>query len=711
MIKKSIVLVFILTICQYVYSQDYPDSIFQDSITKKTFKLEEVTVSSTKELHKLKELPSSVSLISETKIEDNRIQSIKDLSSFIPNLFMPDYGSRLTSPIYIRGIGSKINSPSVGLYVDGVPYFEKACFDFDFTEIKSIEVLRGPQGTLYGRNTMGGIINIFTKSPENYTGSSLTVDIGEYGYKRFGASTYNKINDAISYSFSANYNHKGGFHFNEGTNEYADKMDSYNAATKVIVKHNKNFKTSFNINYQGSKQAGYPYGLYDKNTGEIADVNYDKYSSYDRDMISASIFNEYKTDNVILKSSTSYNYYDSRQEIDQDFSPVDLYFVNHNEYQNMLSQEFTVKSDNKRKYKWIVGAFGFYQSRLSVSDVEYGMPAIMGMIKRDPSLKGTTSYTYDKSYDIPTIGAALFHQSTLDLGKFALTAGIRFDYEHSELDYSYFTNINNVSRNMDNKSGKLEYIEIMPKVSTKYNINDNNFLYATVAKGYKAGGFNLSFEVLEHMSFDPEYSWNYEAGIKTSLLNKHLFINLAAFYINWENQQISQTVPSGRGRIQVNAGESESKGFEFESKAIIIDKLEINASYGYTHAKFIEYTDPKKDADYSGKYIPYIPKQTISIGMNYKQDINSKMLDAIKFNAMYKGFDEHYWDIENKVKQPYYFTIDSKISFIKNNFTFDIWGKNITNTEYMAYHFSSMGKDFAQTGKPSQVGVSLKYTF
>ena len=94
---------------------------------------------------------------------------------------MPDYGSKLTSPVYIRGIGSRINSPSVGIYVDDVPYFEKAAFDFDFFDIDRVEVLRGPQGTLYGRNTMGGIINVFTKSPLTEKGSKIKLSAGNYG--------------------------------------------------------------------------------------------------------------------------------------------------------------------------------------------------------------------------------------------------------------------------------------------------------------------------------------------------------------------------------------------------------------------------------------------------------------------------------------------------------------------------------------------------
>ena len=126
----------------------------QDTTKVRQIDLNEVVVRSFKQNRDLRLEPLSASSVTGTAIQNKNITSIKEFSSFIPNLFMPDYGSKLTSPVYIRGVGSKINAPSVGLYVDGIPYFEKSAFDFDFAEIDSVEVLRGPQGTLYGRNTM-----------------------------------------------------------------------------------------------------------------------------------------------------------------------------------------------------------------------------------------------------------------------------------------------------------------------------------------------------------------------------------------------------------------------------------------------------------------------------------------------------------------------------------------------------------------------------
>ena len=137
--------------------------------TLKIVDVEEVLIiAAPKENRKLRELPNAVTLLSQQDMQAAQVNSIKNLTALVPNIFIPDYGSRLTSAVYIRGIGSRINTPSVGLYVDNIPYIDKSAFDFNYSDIERIDVLRGPQGTLYGRNAMGGLIKVHTKSPFSY---------------------------------------------------------------------------------------------------------------------------------------------------------------------------------------------------------------------------------------------------------------------------------------------------------------------------------------------------------------------------------------------------------------------------------------------------------------------------------------------------------------------------------------------------------------
>lgn len=147
--------------------------------TTKVIDIEEVVViASPKETGKLRELPNAVSLISQKDMQINQITTLKNVSALVPNFFMPDYGSKLLPQFYIRGIGSRINTPAVGLYVDNIPYIDKSAFDFNFYDIERIDILRGPQGTLYGRNTMGGLIKVHTRSPFSYQGTDVKLSYG-----------------------------------------------------------------------------------------------------------------------------------------------------------------------------------------------------------------------------------------------------------------------------------------------------------------------------------------------------------------------------------------------------------------------------------------------------------------------------------------------------------------------------------------------------
>src|SRR6056297_1923464 len=188
--------------------------IMTDSTEVPELNISEVQIMASKNNLGLKQMPTSVTLLNSMILDQTDVRSLTDISAIAPGFFMPDYGSKLTSPVYIRGIGSRINAPSVGLYVDQVPYFEKAAFNFDFFDIERIEILRGPQGTLYGRNTMGGIVNIRTKSPFQHQGTDFRISAGTYNAYQISANHYNDINHKLGYSLSANYINHGGYYDN-----------------------------------------------------------------------------------------------------------------------------------------------------------------------------------------------------------------------------------------------------------------------------------------------------------------------------------------------------------------------------------------------------------------------------------------------------------------------------------------------------------------
>jgi iron complex outermembrane recepter protein len=680
MIKIAASIGILLTFFQFSL-----EAIELDSTSLTAPVLNEIIVSSSKNERRLNDIATSVSLISTSEIKKWNLTSIKDISAAVPNLFFPDYGSKLTSPVYIRGIGSKINAPSIGLYVDGIPYFEKSVFDFEFNDVERIEVLRGPQGTLYGRNTMGGIIQIFTKNPLQNKGGKISITGGNYGKREVSASYYGKILPTLGYSVAGKYNHLDGYFTNLHTGKTADKLDAWNGIGKLIWSASNSLNFSVNLQYDQLNQNGYPYARIDS-SGTIGAVNYDSVSSYKRNLFSGAFVINKSFDNVLLKSVTSLQTLSDLQSIDQDFSVLPTYFVTQEQTQRLLTEEFVVRSEKDQKYEWLFGLFAFDQTAVNHLKVN----------------------TILKDYNTPSQGWALFHQSTLKdvlLPGLSLTAGVRFDYEKGSQDYLYRKPVSGILKTITDTLTRIESTQWSPMVSAQYRFNASNMIYTSLTKGYKTGGFNTSFVTQAETTFEPEYSWNYEIGSKYGFFNNRLAGEFALFYTDWKNQQISQPVLSGVGSMLRNAGQSYSAGFEFALQATITNQWNANLCYGFTKAKFIDYTSGT--SNYSNNYIPYIPRHTLMVGSDYTLPLSGLYFEKAIVSCQYIETGTLFWNDANTASQTTYGTVNGKISLVQKHFMFDLWVKNAAATDYAAFYFEMSSKPYGQKGKPRTLGATL----
>src|SRR5690625_1242322 len=243
------------------YSQDMvgsPDSDLQDSL--KVYYLDQVVVnSSIKETNLLKNLPTSVSILSPRQIQNNRLESLPELSGYIPNFFIPSYGSKVSTPVYIRGIGARNGPQTVSMYVDNVPSFNTSTFDFEFQDIQRVEVLRGAQGTLYGRNAIGGIVNVYTLSPLRQQGMNVEVGGGNYGQFSAKAATYNKLNNNLGLSVAGYYKKEDGYFTNDVTGEKADDFESAGARVKFEWLINSRLTAKLFSHFEFVSQNAFPY--------------------------------------------------------------------------------------------------------------------------------------------------------------------------------------------------------------------------------------------------------------------------------------------------------------------------------------------------------------------------------------------------------------------------------------------------------------------
>ena len=668
-----------------------------DSTVFKTVGLSEVTVV---EFKKTKEnlATNSVSIVDSGFVNRHELQSITELTAVVPNFYMPEYGSKQNTPVYIRGVGAKTKGSAVGFYVDGIPHFENSSFDVDMSNIASVTVFRGPQGTLYGRNAIGGIINVTTVSPLTYQGTQLKLGYGSHNDALFQFSHYNKLGSKMGYSVAGGYHYNDGFYRNIFTNRYVDQLkDAYGRVALVWLLDNKWFlRVNSMLDY--SNQGGYPYGKYNRLTGETEPINYNRYSSYRRLLSTSGLNISYAGENISFSSQTAFQYIRDRQGIDQDFTSNDTYFVKNRLKQTMLSQEFILKSNNSSRYQWLWGAFAMTQHINNTVETQY--------ITKDNA--------FPTHYRIPVNALAIYHQSTIKLfSGFSFIAGLRWDYENSTLNYlreTYQLSTDGARTEVKNVNSSLHFNQITPKFALQYqNERNNNSYYFSVTRGYKAGGFNQTFQKEEETSFGPEYNWNYELGGKVHLLKDKLYAEAALYYIDWRQQQVNQTVP-GVGNVIHNAGHSSSKGFELALNSSPLKNLSIALSYGYTYAKFIEYQKSAK-LNYSGNMLPMVPRNTLSCSASYAlYPSSTSFIDKIVLTAGLTGIGKIYWAEDNEVAQNFYALLNAKISITSGIFTWECWGKNITDTHYNTYCFKSSA-DYAQVGKPAYFGTSLLVKF
>lgn len=697
--KYSILLLLMLHVC-YTNNLSAEDNLIPKDSIRMSYVGDEVVIEAFKSNKNLSQLPISATLLSDQIIKERNITNIKEINAFVPNLFIPDYGSKMTSPAYIRGIGSRINAPSVGLYVDGVPYFDRSTFDIDMTDIERVEVLRGPQGTIYGRNTMGGIINVYTKSPYKYKETNLHVGGGNYDRYELGASHYGNVNNTLGYSLSGNILHTGGFFTNKYTDKKADPMDAATGRMRLSWKVSPQLYMHLTSAYEYSDQGGYPYGIYNPENNTVGQVNYNEPSSYRRNMSTNGLNVEYTTENFKVGSMSSFQFYDGRQLIDQDFTEKDLYFVDFYQNQKMFSEEINIKSTTKSNYQWQFGTFGFHQSYDTDYNIDYRSTGVN-------SIQNATN---------PSKGLAFYHQSIINnllTEGLSLTLGLRYDWEETRMHtvINDHKPDNTITETMDVRD-RANYSQWTPKAALQYTFTDNNIVYFSATKGFKAGGFNTTVEDEADRSFKSENSWSYELGTKANFFDRLLQTELSLFHINWNDQQVSQTQPSGRGFLIRNAGKSVSKGFEVTTQINPLEVLNFQVTYGYTHATFKEYMyDLIKEIDYSGHYLAMVPRHTFSTAANYTIHVKSGFLQKIILNAQYTGLGKLYWNEDNKASQPFYGISNARTSFVMNNVSLDLWSKNIGSKEYISYYFNSMGNTFAQAGKPFTCGVDFRWKF
>lgn len=742
--------------------------------TSRVVDLDEVViVSQPKETARLRQQPLSSSAFGAQEMQQLQVTSLGQLSDYVPSFVMPQYGSRLTSSMYIRGIGSRLNNSAVGIYYDHIPLMSKSAFNTHFYMLDRVDVLRGPQGTLYGGNSEGGIVRIYSKNPMAYQGTDISLGLGMgagYGRKAEVAH-YHRPSDCLAFTVAGFYNSHDGFFLNQNLNKKNDAIDEAGAKARLIWRPSSRLTFDLTTDYQFTLQNGFPYGAYDADRDETALPSTTFMNTYRRQMVNTGLTLSYNFENYLLTSTTSHQYLWDRMMMDQDYVVADYLSLQQKQKMNGVTQEVVLRSANVcSRWQHATGLFGSHQWLTTDAPVGFGqdmtamLDAMMARIMPATHTMTFSNYHVPGHFRTPQTIAALYHESSLRLAD-RLTATLGLRYEHHEIKNDYRTTaLADITMTIQipgrpapmvmqipyeshyQSEVKKTSNQLLPKFALTYSLSPlTSNLYVSVSKGYLAGGYNFQgFSDIFQMemrslgaafprdgkvvhdeadqaqrdrqiSYDAETTWNYEAGTHLNLFDHKVKADVALFYTQIRNQQISRMSPDyGFGRIVDNAGRSYSCGLETALRGSAFDNhLAWAATYSFTHAKFKDYDDydsARQPVSYKGNYVPFIPLHQFSATADYRFDIADPVLRSITLGANVKGQGKTYWEADNAMSQDFYATLGAHLTFSLNKVDVDFWARNLTNTKYNIFLVNSQmtQQSFAQPGQPLHAGLDLR---
>jgi len=775
--KKIVITSLCLLSATMVVADNVKEASFESvNDTSRVIDLDEVVVvAQPKEGLFLRQQPMSSSAFGMQDMQTLQVKSLGQLSDYVPSFVMPQYGSRLTSSMYIRGIGSRLNNSAVGIYYDHIPLMSKSAFNTHFYQLDRVDVLRGPQGTLYGGNSEGGIVRIYSKNPMNYQGTDVNLGLGMgLGQGRKAeVAHYHRPCDKFAFMVAGFYNSEDGFFHNTNLNESNDKIDEAGAKVRLMWKPSSRLTFDLTSDYQFTIQNGFPYGAYDADKDETADPSTTFMNTYRRQMVNTGLTVSYDLNGYLLTSTTSHQYLWDRMKMDQDYVPTDYLSLQQTQKMNAVTEEIVFRSKNASCWQHATGVFGSYQWLHIDAPVGFGQgmtDMLNAMMQR--VLPATHQMTFDNfrvpgDFRTPQMNAAVFHESNLHLfDRLMATLGLRF--EHHQIKNDYLTSaLADITMTMTipgrpapmvmnipyestfESSLKKTSNQLLPKFGLTYRLcEDGSNVYAVVSKGYLAGGYNFQgfsdiFQMemrslganfprdgkVQHtaddqaqkdqqISYDAETTWNYEAGAHLNLFDHKVKADVALFYTQIRNQQISRmSADYGFGRIIDNAGKSYSCGVETALRGQAFDNhLMWGATYSFTHAKFKEYDDYDNAHNlisYKDMYVPFIPLHQFSVNGDYRFDVEDDILSSITLGFNVKGQGKTYWEANNDMYQKFYATLGAHLMFRLNQVEVDFWGRNLTNTNYHTFLVNSQmtNQSFANQGNPLHAGVDLRMHF
>jgi len=662
----------------------------------KTIALEEIKVTGRKREESLQEIPESITVFSGVQLETADVETMRDFIDLTPNMIIRETFRSNESFLTMRGIASAQGAlPPVAIVIDGVQVGANEFLNQDLLDIERVEVLRGPQGSLYGQGAIAGAINIVTKDPTNEFEAYLN---GSYGkadtYRVAGSVSGPIVEDVLFARVSGYYKHTDGLIKNIRGQDITFGKE-YSVRGKLLFKGER-LNAALRASHTDSNgscciqdkvpqdpNTGLLIGIDDISNPFTADSNI--IGQEDTKFTDVSLKLDYDFDGFTVTSITGYAKAEQDIFADLDFTATPNQIQDVAWDSKVLNQELRFSSSDDNAVRWLFG--GYYQDKKEIMDA---------LVQSDPggaALFAFTNETNGKMW-------ALFGQVDVDItDKLELSGALRYDH-----DKQNFENLLSAGTYRDAK-----FDEVQQKVQLSYDWTENVMAYATWSKGFRTGGFD------QVQAFANEVAKNYELGVKVNALDGLLTLQGTVFHIDYSNQQLSFVVldPNDatntlRGVLNIPA--TDIDGMELEIAARPMDGLDVNMGIGVTSTSIekIDETSPFASLEAIGKTSPLAPPFTFNAGFTYTHPVAADMNLLLTSNYRRRG--GYYFDLNNTIKTKTGDFIDAKIAIEGPNWSAGIYGRNLGNTR-RATNMSITGSRLRVPNQPRSYGIEASFNF
>ena len=719
--------------------------------------LEEIVVTAQRRAESIQDVPISINAVSGEELKSRAINNTFDLQAKVPGFVSTPVSSFNFN--YLRGVGTDQQTvglePAVATHIDGV-YFPRVASGLqELYDVDRVEVIKGPQGTLFGRNATGGIMHVITRRPDNELGGYVDITVGDFDKRRIEAALNVPLaDDKALLRIAAVHHEDEGFSRNEYLGLDEDNTDFSGARAQLLIKASDSVDIrifgDFAKNDGGRGAASHPSEPFDNLAlgvpgGEInSNVRINR-----RDAAALAEIDDWgigmevnwELANTTFTSLTSYRELENRNNVDFDLTPLNFSgFSDALEKSEAWMQEFQLASNSDGSWDWVIGLF------LLGEDVrqDYQFPfatSVFGGNPAGPAVEQGGLYdagTSDLSI-VDTSAQAIFAQASYAFDdKWQATFGIRLSQEEREIDYSVsLLDIATPATAADliaNRSGlgaafisdaqKDDWDAVTPKLGIEYKHSDDVMYYFSATRGFKSGGYNgILFGAATTLeAVDPEFIWSYEAGVKSTLLDGRMRLNIAAFYYDYTDIQLNiltaqQAQTRGFANVR-NAGDATINGIEVEWLYAPNDNFEISALLAGLDSELdnLIAANPNNpaDTDQTGNRLPNSPEFTATIGAAYNWDLANQGRVSLRGDYTYRGKRFHTVFNDFFDSSASYDMINARIAYTSpsEKWSLGLYGRNLADEEIESFGFRAPFFGALKLyGERRNYGVTFRYSY